>query len=177
MRDKREDEAAPAEKAQGLPGIDRPWLVGDLMNTSPNTLGVESTVLDAVAIMRDTETSGLPIVDGAGAVVGFISDGDILKNLAQHKNARLSGASYHVLLDSESLQDRLDAIVDKPALELATKNVISVNADDDAERAFKELSERRIKKMPVMRDGKFVGTLSRRNIMKAIPIMEGQVAK
>jgi DHA2 family multidrug resistance protein-like MFS transporter len=177
VRDKRADETAPGEKAQGLPGIDRPWLVGDLMNTSPNTLGIESTVRDAISIMRDTETSGLPIVDGAGAVVGFISDGDILKHLAQHKNTRLNGASYHVLLDSESLQDRLDAIVDKPVLELATKNVISVNVDDDAERAFKRLSERHIKKMPVMRGGKFVGTLSRRNIMKAIPIMGGRVAK
>lgn len=66
-------------------------------------------------------------------------------------------------------------MLDEKALALATKNVIAVNVDAYAEDALKTLSEKRIKKVPVVKNGKFVGTLSRRNIMKALTVMEGSV--
>lgn len=167
---------ANAGSAAGcLPGVDRPWLVADVMNAQPDALGADSTVRDAISIMQRTETSGLPIVREDGNVAGFISDGDILKRLAHHKTSRETSEAFLVLLEAEPMQDRLAAILDESALKLATKNVITVNADTIAEDAFKTLSEKRIKKVPVLQNGRFVGTLSRRNIMKALTIMEGPV--
>lgn len=169
-------EATAHRSSLAIPGIDRPWHVGDVMNASPDLLSESSTVRDAIAVIQATETSGLPIVDKQGVAIGFISDGDILKRLSRHQTARDVGETYRVLLESESMQERLAALLDEPALTLAAKNVISVDAECDAESAFQKLAERRIKKMPVTRDGKVVGTLSRRNIMRTLGTMEGTVS-
>lgn len=61
---------------------------------------------------------------------------------------------------------------DLNVMRLATKSVITVDANEQADLAFRTLSDKKIKKAPVVKDGKLVGTLSRRNIMKALDIME-----
>lgn len=160
----------------GAPGVDRPWLVADVMNTAPDKLSPASTVRDAIEVMQRTETSGLPIVRDNGTVAGFISDGDILKRVARHNVSREEGSTYRVLAEAENIQERLSELLDKPVLELATKNVVTVDIEDGAEDAFMMLAARRIKKVPVMREGQFAGTLSRRNVMKVLTAMEGAVA-
>lgn len=169
VRDKKEA-AAVVEGA--MPGVDRPWLVSDIMNSNPDYLAANATVRDAIAIMQQTETNGVPLLDKSEKVVGFLSDGDILKYLARQESSQTDGVSYIVLLETDSFQQRIKAVSDLEAMKLATKTVITVDANDKAEYAFRILSERKIKKAPVVQDGKLVGTLSRRNIMKALKIME-----
>lgn len=164
-------------KASGLPGTDRPWLAGDVMNTKPAFITETSTLHDAIEAMLRSETSGLPIVTSNKDVIGFISDGDILKSLATHNTTRIDGEIYTVLHESESMQKRLGTINEKPALSLATDNVVVVDANDSAESAFKILSEKRIKKVPVLYEGRFVGTLSRGNILRALSSMNGEIAE
>lgn len=177
VRDNKDERSTTPDALalSGAPGVDRAWLVADVMNRKPSMLSAESTVREAVSIMQETETSGLPIVRENGTVAGFISDGDVLKHLARHNASREESEVFRVLLESESIQERLEPVLDEKALALATKNVIAVNVDAYAEDAFKTLSEKRIKKVPVVKNGKFVGTLSRRNIMKALTVMEGSV--
>ena len=171
VRDKKGAQAVTAVDG-AMPGIDRPWVVADIMNTNPSTLPATAKIRDAIAIMQETETNGVPLVDEAGKVVGFLSDGDILKYLARHESSQTDGVSYIIMLETESFRDRIRAIYDLDAMRLATKSVITVDAREHADLAFRTLADKKIKKAPVVQDGKLVGTLSRRNIMKALNIME-----
>ncbi len=153
------------------PGIDREWLVADMMNTSSDVLNESSTVGDAIAIMQRSETGGLPIVKDDGIVVGFISDGDILKRLAFHSTWRDDDDNgYRLLFETEGLHKRLETMSNMKALDLATKDVVSVDASASAECTFKMLAEQRLKKVPVLREGVYVGTLSRLNVIKALQL-------
>lgn len=171
VRDKKGAQAVTAVDG-AMPGIDRPWVVADIMNTNPSTLPATAKIRDAIAIMQETETNGVPLVDEAGKVVGFLSDGDILKYLARHESSQTDGVSYIIMLETDSFRDRIRAIYDLDAMRLATKSVITVDAHEHADLAFRTLADKKIKKAPVVQDGKLVGTLSRRNIMKALNIME-----
>lgn len=171
VRDKKGAQAVAAVDG-AMPGIDRPWVVADIMNTNPSTLPTTAKIRDAIAIMQETETNGVPLVDEAGKVVGFLSDGDILKYLARHESSQTDGVSYIIMLETDSFRDRIRAIYDLDAMRLATKSVITVDAHEHADLAFRTLADKKIKKAPVVLDGKLVGTLSRRNIMKALNIME-----
>lgn len=171
VRDKKGAQAVTAVDG-AMPGIDRPWVVADIMNTNPSTLPATAKIRDAIAIMQETETNGVPLVDEAGKVVGFLSDGDILKYLARHESSQTDGVSYIIMLETDSFRDRIRAIYDLDAMRLATKSVITVDAREHADLAFRTLADKKIKKAPVVQDGKLVGTLSRRNIMKALNIME-----
>jgi CBS domain-containing protein len=53
--------------------------VGEVMTAEPLTISADATVEDAATLMHDREVSRLPVVDDAGALVGIIARGDILR--------------------------------------------------------------------------------------------------
>lgn len=167
----RDKKVAPSSDLDALPGVDRPWLVSDIMNEAPAMLSSSATIRDAIVLLNKADTSGIPLVDQEDRVVGFLSDGDILKYLARQESSQSDGVNYVVLLESESFQRRINTVYDLNVMQLATRSVVSVDAGDNAEKAFKTLLEKRIKKAPVVQDGKLVGTLSRRNIIRALEVM------
>ena len=57
-------------------------------------------------------------------------------------------------------------------MEIATKRVIAVDAGMALEDACKILAERRIKKLPVISAGRFVGSISRRNVVRALAAVD-----
>ncbi len=162
---------------EGIAGIDRPFLVSDVMNPRPNVVSQDATVRQAIDAMRATETSGVPVVDSTGGVVGFISDGDIMGYLSNQTGNFSDGTNYFALIENQDFWTRLGSLLDLNVMRLATKRVISIEALDDAEVAFKLLSEKRIKKVPVLHQGKLVGTLSRRNVMNALATAETMLAQ
>ena len=68
---------------------------------------------------------------------------------------------------------RLDDLLDLGVMSVATRRVVTVEAGDSIDDACHVLAEKRIKKVPVVQDGKLVGTLSRRNIIHAIADARG----
>ena len=168
--------ASPASPAE-IPGIDRPFLVSDVMNAKLNVVPQTATVRDAVDAMRATETSGVPVVDNNGAVVGFISDGDIMAYLSNQSGKLSDGITYFTLTEDQDLWERLASMLELNVMSLATKRVVTIEATEEAEKAFNLLSEKRIKKVPVVHDGKVVGSLSRRNIMNGLATAEKILAQ
>ena len=53
------------------------------MESEPVTITAEQTVHDAAQKMIDHNVNRLPVVDGAGALVGVISRADIVRALAE----------------------------------------------------------------------------------------------
>lgn len=171
------ESASDAMPAMGMAGIDRPFLVYDVMNAHPNVVLRTATVREAIDAMRATETSGVPVIDENGTAVGFISDGDIMAYLSTQTGNLSDGTNYFALTEDQDFWARLASMLELNVMRLATKRVISIEANDDAERAFNLLSEKRIKKMPVVHEGKVVGTLSRRNMMNALATAEAMLAQ
>ncbi len=166
------ERAKQIERTQGIPGVDRPFLVVDVMNPTPNTVREDATIREAIDAMRATETSGLPVVDSENNLVAFISDGDIMKYLSNESGNYNDGTNYYRIVESEDFWTRLSTLLDLNVMRIATKKVIAMGVGEDAEEAFNTLAERRIKKVPVVKDGKVVGTLSRRNIINTLATAE-----
>ena len=140
-------------------------LVSEVMNPSSPFLSSEATVGDALRLLGRTETSGFPLVDREKRVVGFISDGDIMKYLGREEATFTDGINLYRAIDDGDLHQRLASLLELNVMRLATKHVVYAEADMLLVDACKVLSERRIKKLPVVHDGKLVGALSRRNVI------------
>ena len=164
--------AEKAERENGVPGVDRPFLVADVMNSNPNTVRDTATIREAIDAMRATETSGLPVVDAENNLVAFISDGDVMKYLSNESGNYNDGSNYYRIVENEDFWTRLSTLLDLNVMRIATKKVIAMGVGEDAENAFNTLAERRIKKVPVIKNGKVVGTLSRRNIINTLATAE-----
>lgn len=143
----------------------------DIMKANPYAVLGSATVRDAITIMLEAKTSGLPVMDAKGGLVGFVSDGDIVNYLGQDQAAATPIDSFFnaYMFDSgETYRERTAKLLDLSVDSIATKHVISVEADTPVERACRILADGRIKKLPVTQDGALVGTLSRGDVMRSI---------
>ena len=121
---------------------------------------------DVIRLMATNDTSGIPIIDDEGALAGFVSDGDVADYLGRHDMAVMDPAlNLYRFIDDSDMRGRLVDLLDLNVMKIATKRVISIEEDLALDEACRVLAERRIKKVPVVRNGNLVGTLSRRDIV------------
>ena len=149
--------------------VTRSWTVAEAMDRDPKYVLVTQKARDAFDLFASTETDGVPVIDGERRVVGYLSDGDVLDYFAE-KDLGFSGmaANMYRFADDEHIQQTMLDLFELDAMTLATKRVITLDADTSLERACAVFTSRRLKKAPVVADGKLVGSLSRRNIMSFI---------
>lgn len=127
------------------------------------------TIAEVLQILVDKKTSGLPIIDHENHVVGFISDGDVMKFIAKQDPRIIDMTSFiTVWYDVESFDQKLEDLLKINVMELATTKVISVNEDENIDEVARILGKKKIKKLPVLRDDVLVGVISRSSIIRYI---------
>jgi len=84
--------------------------VADLMTLDPVVVGVDAALEDAEHLMRDRHISGLPVVDQHGALVGVISQTDVLED---------GGPSMALLLRRRPSGLRVGELMSSPAVTVA----------------------------------------------------------
>lgn len=135
-----------------------------------------TTVRKALFMFNDAGTTDAPIIDRDGSIVAFLSVGDVLKQLGSDKvKASLVDFYSYVpeLLSGDGIvteRGRLEDILEKDASSIATKKVITIEARASFKDVCQLLSERRIKKVPVMKEGVFIGTINRKDIVNHLMV-------
>ena len=158
--------AEPVDYAAGFDGV----TVDGTLNREPVCAADTATMAEVIRLMDANQTSGLPVVNGTGDLVGFVSDGDVASYLGKTEIALvdstlLNGYRY---IDDEDAATRLRELMDLNVMAVATKRVISVEATTPVDEVCALFAAKRIKKVPVVQNGKLVGSLSRRNIMRSL---------
>lgn len=172
----------PVDYAAGFDGVtvdaieddaldpDHTYTAAEVMNREPVCALDTAAMAEVIRLMDANQTSGLPVVNAAGDLVGFVSDGDVASYLGKTEIALvdstlLNGYRY---IDDETEASRLRDLLALNVMAVATKRVISVDAATPVDEVCALFAAKRIKKVPVVQDGKLVGTLSRRNIMRSL---------
>lgn len=136
--------------------------VRELMRSPVYTVRVETTVRDAVALMREKQIRHLPVVDGTGRIAGIVTDRDLRQ----------------VMFDSVvrgRLGEDADALLDFPMRELMTWAVITVTPETDVRAAVALMRERRLGALPVVDGtGHVVGILTERDLLGALQKLLGE---
>lgn len=165
----RSKEAAPATSAAvsttAQTSAEIAPALSSLMKTDVYTISESASAMDAMRLFSEKGISGAPVVNAAGAVTGFVSDGDVLSMLAD-QNPQFS-SFYNAVIEhnGEAFSERVREAMETSVGEIATKNVITVDADDSMTHICQVLVQNHLKKVPVMSDGKMVGILNRSNIL------------
>jgi CBS domain-containing protein len=146
-------------------------IANEVMVTKVIAVDENALVLDVLKHFITHRISGLPVVNSANEVVGFISDGDLLKNIGHHKPMMfdaISVAYSGIWYDQEDIEDKIKELLQLKALELATHKVISVDHDAEIGDVAQILGQKKIKKVPVLQDGKLVGIISRGDLLRFV---------
>lgn len=132
-------------------------------------IGQEATVREAITYFSEKHISGAPVVSADGQVVGFLSDGDIMRYLRTQDHALSAMDSSLLFLEylwdpNDVFEQKLDAIMDLNVLELGTRKPITIPEDACLADACRLLSEAGVKKVPVVKGNAVVGIISRSGI-------------
>ena len=140
--------------------------VSSIMIEKPFTCTQDCTISDVVRMLAENEVSSMPVIDEHNQVVGFISDGDIMKYIGRNDGILDSTYMLYQVPDPQTFPQRISKLSDMNVMKIATKNVIAVKSDSSLEDACRLLSEKRIKKVPVVEEGELVGSLSRADVIR-----------
>src|SRR5579864_4432804 len=113
--------------------------VGEIMTRDVISVDEDASVRDVARLLDKHRISGLPVCDGAGHMVGLISEFDLIAKPQAHS-----------------------------AGEAMTRDVISVMEDTSVDEVRYLLVQRRIKRVPVLRGQKLVGIVSRADLVREI---------
>jgi CBS domain-containing protein len=108
------------------------------------TVTKETTVSQIASILAQKRIGAIVVIDQNGIVDGIISERDIVRGLAQF------GVS----------------VLEKPALDLMTRNVITRGLNADIDELMQEMTISRIRHLPIIDEGKLVGVISIGDVVK-----------
>lgn len=128
----------------------------DVMTSPAVTVSPYATIKEAARILTERRISGLPVVDAEGAVVGLVSEADLLRLEATPNMATASALPQRY--------ERAPSIV----AHVMTPSPISVSEDADVGYVADLLLRRNYRRVPVVSGRRVVGVVSRRDIVRLL---------
>ena len=141
-------------------------IVKDIMNQAVKTANSDTLIKDIASVMCLNKISGVPVVDDDNALVGVLSEKDILKVMFPDVTRVMEDG---VKPNFESMEADYKSILDKKAGDLMTQAVASVTPDMPLLKAASMMCLKNIRRIPVTDDDKkLVGIISIGDVHKAI---------
>jgi CBS domain-containing protein len=113
----------------------------DIMTRKVYTIRPEASAQETAQLLDQHRISGLPVVDEGNDIIGIVTEADIISKV-----------------DKEGLR----------VSDIMSHEVTSVNEETPVSEIALLLTERKIKRVPVVQDGKLVGIVSRADIVHAV---------
>jgi CBS domain-containing protein len=136
---------------------------GDVMTLGAATVRPEASLLEAARLMLEHRISGLPVVDAAGKLVGIVTEQDFLRGQGDGRPRWIE------LLLSRTGDGTSGANLETRRVEeVMTAKAVTVEAGTPLAEVVELLERHRIRRVPVVAEGKVVGIVSVANLLLAL---------
>lgn len=142
-------------------------LVRDIM-TSP-VVGIEASasIVDAAKLMLANRVSGLPVFDEKKQVVGVLTDSDFLRRYEVGTVRKRPNWLEFIVGPGRQAEEYVRSH-GRRVKDVMSQDVISVSPETPLDQAVELMSERNIKRLPILDRGQLVGIVSRADLMRAM---------
>jgi CBS domain-containing protein len=140
---------------------------GDVMTQAMVTVEPDASIMHAIQLMLKRRISGLPVVDDSGALVGMLTEGDLLRR-AELGTQKRRPRWIEFLIGPGRLASEYVSACGRKVNEVMTVPVHTVTEDTPLIDVVKIMESRQVKRLPVVRDGRPVGIVSRANLLRAL---------
>jgi CBS domain-containing protein len=138
--------------------------IEDVMSTDVVTIGPDVPYTDVVDCLLNHGISGLPVVDDTGRLLGIVTEADLVSKEAYAPRRRALGllADYFRGRDPQWVRKSAGLT----AREVMTAAADVCTPDEDLGEAARRMLERHHKRLPVVVDGRLVGIVARRDLLR-----------
>ncbi len=139
----------------------------DIMTTDIVTVGPDTPVAELAALLAGRGISGAPVVDSEGALLGLVTEGDLMRRLAAERD-RPPGWLAGLLGDGTELARRFARTHGQLAGDVMTRDLATVGPDVPVADIARLFETRDIRRVPVVEAGRLIGVVSRADLLRAI---------
>lgn len=139
----------------------------DIMSVDVITVAPDAEITEVARTLIANHISAVPVVNEAGGVIGIVSEGDLMRRPE-------SGTERHpswwltFLADTRERAQEFVKSHGQYTKDVMSPKVITVTPETPMEDIAEILEKNRIKRVPVVRDGKLVGIVSRANLLQGL---------
>lgn len=137
----------------------------DVMTTEPISVGPRATVAEIAGLLLERRISGVPVADADGRVLGVISEDDLMRRPDVAGPRR---RSWWLSLFSGGQDAEFVKTHSRFAQDVMSVPAITVEEETSIAEIAELLEERRIKRVPVLRDGKLAGIVTRADLLRGL---------
>jgi CBS domain-containing protein len=145
---------------------ERAMKAADVMVTDVVTVGPDASVRDVAEILLRHRISAVPVV-ADGKIAGIVSEGDLIRRTeGATERRRPRWLDYFIsreVLAAEFVKSHARKVAD-----VMTREVVTADPDTPLGEIASRLERNGIKRVPIVRDGKLVGIVSRANLLQAL---------
>jgi len=149
-----------------------PKTVRDIMEADTPTVAPEDSVEHVLAVMREHELPGVPVVNDGGRCVGIVTEADLVLpddsgDLHLPHYVNIFGGTVF-LEPLKRYEDRLRKAFASNAGDMMTEDPDTIDADETVEEAARLIHESGHNRLPVVEHGRFVGVVTRLDVLGAL---------
>ncbi|MEL6962249.1 MAG: CBS domain-containing protein [Pseudomonadota bacterium] len=140
-------------------------VAADVMSKDVITVAPDMSISEVARIILNHKVTSLPVVDGEGRLVGIVSEGDLVRC---SKSKRDAHRSWWLTLMAGTNADQADVLGqgDRRVGDVMSKDVLLASETESLSQLIELLSRRRIKRLPIVKNGKLVGIVSRVDVLR-----------
>lgn len=142
----------------------------DIMTADVVTVRPDTPVQTIVRTLLGRGISGVPVVDGEGKLVGVVSEGDLLRR-AELGTQKQRGSWLTFFTGTATLADDYVRAHGETAADIMTADVITTVPGAPIAEIADQMEEHRVKRLPVVENGRVVGIVTRSSLLRAFASM------
>lgn len=148
--------------------------VGHVMTRDVVSVTPDTPLKDVAAALVERGISGLPVCDADGAVVGVLSEADLL--VKQGGSPERSGGLFAWLVETASAPD-LAKLRAHTAGEAMTSPAVTVETASPVSEAARTMVSLGVNRLPVVEDGRLVGIVTRADLVRLFTRSDEEIAR
>lgn len=137
-------------------------MVRDVITVQPDT-----SVQEIANLLLTHRISGVPVVDARGALVGIVSEGDLIRR-TEAGTARRHSWWLDLFTATDTLAEEFVKANGLKANDIMSRRVVSAGPETDLGDIAGLLESNHIKRVPIVENGRLVGIVSRANLLQAL---------
>jgi CBS domain-containing protein len=146
----------------------------DVMTAEVVSVSPDTSTSEIARLLLEQGISAVPVVDAGGVPIGMVSEGDLIGRNDRDREARRDWW-LAMLAEGESLSpDFLTQLraQERTARDVMAAPIVSVSEETEIREVARLLAAHRVKRVPVVRDDRIVGIVSRADLLRAFATLQ-----